>query len=108
GLLEASAHAHALTPDPYPWRTAALCNLFAWRAAALCNLGRPAEAREEAARFLDLTRANWFGPSPPTDAMIGRWLLHIYPMADPPAWQRLHAGVAVAGIPDGGMTHHGW
>ena len=108
GLLVASAHAHALTPEPYPWRTQALSNLFAWRAAALCNLGRKEEAREETTRFLDLTRANWFGPSPPTDAMIGRWLLHIYPISDPEAWRRLHAGVTAAGILDGGMTHHGW
>ncbi|MBY0318271.1 MAG: hypothetical protein K2X72_06065 [Reyranella sp.] len=108
GLLDASAHAHALTPEPYPWRTQALSNLFAWRGAALCNLGRPREAREEAERFLALTRANWFGPSSPTDGMIGRWLLHIYPMGDRAAWQRLHAGVIAAGIPDGGMTHHGW
>lgn len=108
GLLDASAHAHALAPDPYPWRVQALSNLFAWRAAALCNLGRPEEARGEAARFLELTRANWFGPSPPTDAMIGRWLLHIYPMGDAAVWQRIHAGVTAAGISDGGMTHHGW
>jgi DNA-binding SARP family transcriptional activator/TolB-like protein len=108
GLLDASAQAHALTPEPYPWRTQALSNLFAWRGAALCNLGRPQEARKEAARFLELTRANWFGPSPPTDEMIGRWLLHIYPMGDPAVWQRLHAGVTAAGIPDGGMIHHGW
>jgi DNA-binding SARP family transcriptional activator/TolB-like protein len=108
GLLVASAHAHALTPEPYPWRTQALSNLFAWRAAALCNLGRQKEAREEATRFLDLTRANWFGPSPATDEMIGRWLLHIYPISDPEVWRRLHAGVTAAGIPDGGMTHHGW
>jgi DNA-binding SARP family transcriptional activator len=108
GLLVASAHAHALTPEPYPWRTQALSNLFAWRAAALCNLGRSEEAREEVTRFLDLTRANWFGPSPPTDAMIGRWLLHIYPISDPEVWRRLHAGITSAGIPDGGMTHHGW
>jgi DNA-binding SARP family transcriptional activator/TolB-like protein len=108
GLLEASAHAHALTPEPYPWRTQALSNLFAWRAAALCNLGRNEEAREEATRFLELTRTNWFGPSPPTDAMIGRWLLHIYPISDPEVWRRLHAGITAAGIPDGGMTHHGW
>lgn len=108
GLLDASAHAHALAPDPYPWRIQALSNLFAWRAAALCNLGRPEEARREAARFLELTRANWFGPSPPTDAMIGRWLLHIYPMGNKAAWQRIHEGVTAAGIPDGDMTHHGW
>ena len=48
GLLVASGHAHALTPEPYPWRTAALNNLFAWRAAAMWNLGRKEEAREEA------------------------------------------------------------
>jgi DNA-binding SARP family transcriptional activator/TolB-like protein len=108
GLLAASAHAHALTPQPYPWRTQALSNLFAWRAAALCNLGRRKEAREEAKRFLELTRANWFGDSPVTDAMIGRWLLHIYPMGDAAVWRRLHAGLAAAGIPDGGMAHHGW
>jgi DNA-binding SARP family transcriptional activator/TolB-like protein len=108
GLLVASGHAHALTPEPFPWRTAALNNLFAWRAAAMWNLGRKEEAREEARRFLELTRANWFGPSPPADAMIGRWLLHIYPISDPEVWRRLHTGITAAGIPDGGMTHHGW
>ena len=99
GLLVASAHAHALTPEPYPWRTQALSNLFAWRAAALCNLRRKEEARAEATRFLELTRANWFGPAPPTDAIIGRWLLHIYPISDPEVWRRLHDGVTAAGIP---------
>lgn len=108
GLLDASAHAHALAPTPYPWRIQALSNLYAWRAAALCNLGRPEEARGEVARFLELTRANWFGPSPPTDAMIGRWLLHIYPISDLAVWRRLQASVTAAGIPDGGMIHHGW
>ncbi len=53
GLLDASAHAHALAPNPYPWRIQALSNLFAWRAAALCNLGRREEARGEASRFLE-------------------------------------------------------
>ena len=62
GLLVASGHAHALTPEPYPWRTAALNNLFAWRAAAMWNLGRKEEAREEARRFLELTRRELVRP----------------------------------------------
>src|SRR5204863_8075370 len=50
--------------------------LAAWKAAALVRLGRPAEARDEAQRFLNKIRSCWFGDAPPTDVAIARWLLH--------------------------------
>jgi DNA-binding SARP family transcriptional activator/TolB-like protein len=89
--------AQALTPT-----------LLAWRAAALWRLQREDEARADAQRFLALIRTNWFGKQPPTDAAIGRWLLHLYPIGDAATWELLRGGVTAAGIPDGGMTHHGW
>ncbi|HUB11381.1 MAG TPA: BTAD domain-containing putative transcriptional regulator [Acetobacteraceae bacterium] len=82
--------------------------LLAWRAAALWYLQRHDEAREDARQFLAVIRGNWFGVQPPTDAAIGRWLLHLYPIGHAPSWERLRAGVTAAGIPDGGMAHHGW
>jgi DNA-binding SARP family transcriptional activator/TolB-like protein len=96
-MLEAVDHAQTLTPT-----------LIGWRAAALWHLRRAAEAKAEGARFLAAIRQNWFGEAAPTDDMIGRWILHIHPMGHAPVWERLRAGMAGAGIPDGGMTHHGW
>jgi DNA-binding SARP family transcriptional activator len=96
-MLEASDHAQTMTPT-----------LIGWRAAALWHLDRVAEAKAEGARFLAAIRRNWFGETEPTDAMIGRWILHIHPMGHAPVWERLRAGMAGAGIPSAGMTHHGW
>jgi DNA-binding SARP family transcriptional activator/TolB-like protein len=97
GTVDAADRAQGLTPA-----------VFAWRAAALWNLGLTDAARADAVLFLAAVRANWFGEMPPTDAMIGRWLLHVWPIGHAPSWERLRAGVTGAGIPAGGMTHHGW
>jgi len=82
--------------------------LPAWRAAALHYLGRQAEAAVDAQRFLAGIRDNWFGDEPASDAAIGRWLLHLYPISQSEHWEKLRAGVAGAGVPTGGIRHHDW
>ena len=86
----------------------AIKTLPAWRAAALHHLGRQAEAEAEAQRFLEGIRGNWHGAESASDEAIGRWLLHLYPIAQADAWERLRAGVIGAGIPSGGIRHHDW
>ncbi len=76
-----------------------LTTLPAWRAAALANLGRVEEAREDVRRFYALVRDNWFGEEAPTEATIGRWLLHLYPISQPETWERLRTGLRAAGLP---------
>jgi tetratricopeptide (TPR) repeat protein len=85
----------------------ALRTVPAWRAAALCELGRHAEARREVERFYAGIRSEWFGEQAVSDAQIGRWLLHAYPISRPETWQRLRDGLAAAGIPVRGCRHDG-
>jgi DNA-binding SARP family transcriptional activator/TolB-like protein len=82
--------------------------LPAWRAASLFLLGEEAEAKRDAERFLATIRSRWFGPSAPTGEAIGRWLLHLYPISKAEHWERLRLGVAGAGIPVTGISHHAW
>jgi DNA-binding SARP family transcriptional activator/TolB-like protein len=84
------------------------CARSAWMAAAQFHLGRRSAAAEEAQRFLARIRANWFGETPTTDAMIGRWFLHLYPIRRRADWERLRDGLGGAGVPVDGMDHHGW
>jgi hypothetical protein len=86
----------------------ALWTVPAWRAAALAYLGRAEEAAEDASRFLEQVRANWFGSEPATDEAIMRWMLHLYPMSRREDWERLRDGLRIAGLPTGGIDHHGW
>jgi hypothetical protein len=85
----------------------ALLTLPAWQAAALNNLGRTAEARVEVERFYAGVRANWLADEPPTDRMIGRWFMQIYPISQPEVWQRLRDGVAAVGIVVDGLAFTG-
>ncbi len=80
----------------------------AWRAAALAHLGRTEEAAADAARFLERVRASWFGAEPATDETIMRWMLHLYPISRRADWERLRDGLHAAGVPTGGIDHHGW
>jgi DNA-binding SARP family transcriptional activator len=84
-----------------------LVTILALRAAALCHMGRPEEARRDVARFYTSVRTAWAGEAAPTDAEIGRWLLHLYPISRVGVWQRLRDGIALTGIPVTGLTHHG-
>jgi DNA-binding SARP family transcriptional activator/TolB-like protein len=79
----------------------------AFRAAALCKLGRTAEASKALARFYANVRAAWTGDTKSTEEMIGRWLLHLYPISSETVWQRLRDDMALAGIPVKGLTYHG-
>jgi hypothetical protein len=85
----------------------ALLTLPAWRAAALADLGRHEEAKREVQRFFAGARETWVGDQEPTDAMIGRWFMQVYPIGDRAVWQRLRDGVAAVGIPVAGLTFHG-
>jgi hypothetical protein len=83
----------------------ALLTLPALRAAALFNLGRADEARIALQRFYAGVRANWIGDDPPTDRMIARWYLHLYPISDLATWQRLRDGMAAIGMPVEDLVH---
>ncbi|MDR3530745.1 MAG: BTAD domain-containing putative transcriptional regulator [Rhodopila sp.] len=85
----------------------ALLTLPAWRAMALSNLGRLEEARRDLERFCEGVRANWISEEPPTDEMIWRWFLQVYPISRPELWKRLRDGVAALGMPVQGLIHSG-
>jgi len=76
----------------------------AWRAAAQFLLKRPAQAREEAQRFLNGIRSFWVGTSIPTDEAITRWLLQAHPISVLPRWEALRDGLRGAGLPVEGIT----
>jgi DNA-binding SARP family transcriptional activator/TolB-like protein len=67
--------------------------------ASLALVGRTAQARAEAKRFLQLIRDNWFGENPPTDAAIARWIVNFLPIRSQAARDRLSDGLAIAGVP---------
>ncbi len=71
----------------------------AWKSAALAHLKHHNEAREEAQKFLLVTRENWRGNTEPSDAAIAKWLLHCFPIRDQKVWKRLRDGLALAGVP---------
>ncbi|MBL8835965.1 MAG: trifolitoxin synthesis, TfuA [Alphaproteobacteria bacterium] len=97
GSVEAANRANDIIP-----------NLPAWKASALHHLGRVDEARAEAARFVEMSRAKWFGSEPPTDDAIGRWFLHLFPISRRADWERLRRGLAGAGLAPAGAAHGAW
>jgi hypothetical protein len=84
-----------------------LLTMPAFRAAALSKLGRTEEAKLDVARFYANVRAAWAGDTPPTEEMIGEWLMHLYPISSAEIWRRLQEGMALTGIPVTGLTYHG-
>ena len=84
-----------------------IATILALRAASLCRLGRTEEAKQDVARFYDAVHAAWAGEVAPTEAAIGRWLLHLYPISKTEIWERLRNGVALIGIPVADLSHHG-
>jgi DNA-binding SARP family transcriptional activator/TolB-like protein len=80
----------------------------AWKAAALFQLNRKDEA---AAEFRDFSKAmaeRWFGQSPSTPELIGKWFLHSFPIKNPSAWEHLRDSIAGAGIPVAGLKASFW
>ena len=60
----------------------------------------------EVERFYAGIRANWINDEPPTDSMIGRWFMQVYPISDLATWERLRDGIARdAGFAVDGLTH---
>ena len=77
----------------------AIYNMPAWKAAALVLIGRVDEARETASKLLETLHRNWHGDKQPTDADIGRWLIHGFPFGDKETRERLVGGLIAAGVP---------
>ena len=75
-----------------------------WRAAALFYLGQPAEAREEAQRFMNGIRSFWVGSSAPTDQAVIRWVLQAFPISVKARWEALRDGLRGAGLPVEGIV----
>ncbi|MEM1314159.1 MAG: hypothetical protein AAGI51_06380, partial [Pseudomonadota bacterium] len=70
-----------------------------WRAAALAHMGRPEEAREEAAACLETVAGRWRGPRAPEPRQATRWMLHLFPIRREADWNHLRDGLAMAGMP---------
>lgn len=82
--------------------------LRGWRAAALYNLGDREGARRSAGNYFRMVRDAWRGAMQPTESLMGKWLLHLYPISTPENWERLRQGVVGAGISDADMRYNGW
>ncbi|MBR0797918.1 hypothetical protein JQ615_21245 [Bradyrhizobium jicamae] len=83
-------------------------NVPGFKTAALFHLGRHEEARAELEHFFTVVRDRWSSTESATPASMTRWFLNIFPIASPESWARLRDGVAGAGAPVDGLTHHGW
>lgn len=87
----------------------ALPPLLGWRAAALARLGRRAEARALAERFVLAVRADWHGEAAgASPGAVARWLLAGLPLRRAADWAALREGLALAGLPTQGAAHGRW
>jgi TolB-like protein len=77
--------------------------LPAWRAAALFHLGKQVAAKEQAQRFLNVTRSFWVGSDAPSDEAITRWVLQAHPISIRSRWEVLRHGLRGAGLPVEGI-----
>jgi tetratricopeptide (TPR) repeat protein len=83
-------------------------NVRGFKAAALYHLGQHALARAELNNFFTVVRNRWCAKEPATPEAMTRWFLHLFPIALPEDWQRLRKGIAGAGAPVEGLSHHQW
>lgn len=79
--------------------------LPAWRAAALFHFGEVPKAKEQALRFLNVTRSFWVGSEAPSDQAIVRWLLQAHPISIRSRWEVLRHGLLGAGLPVESIDH---
>ena len=73
-------------------------DVLAWHTAALQHSGQTLQAKATASRFLDLAAENWNAETEPTPTEIANWLLRAFPIRNRTDWQRLRAGLEMAGI----------
>ena len=83
-------------------------NVPGFKAAALYHLGRHERSRAELAHFFEVVRDRWAVQEPATPASMTRWFLYLFPIASMESWARLRDGIAGAGAPVDGLSHHGW
>ncbi len=78
-----------------------------WGCAADALIGHVETARADLHSIIESVRASWKSDEVPTDPVIIRWLLHIFPMTSSNDWERLRLGLATAGG-DISMTKFGF
>jgi len=79
-----------------------------WICAAYAHIGRIEDARAELRKAFAAIEADWAGEQPPTPQNMARWMLHLYPIAIPADWERLRAGLALAGAPVAEIVFDAW
>lgn len=97
GCLHAAAHGLESSPG-----------FSLWICAALAHMGRVEDARIELQKAFDAIAADWHGDRPATRENIAHWMLHLYPIGVPADWERLRAGLALAGAPVAQVAFGTW
>lgn len=81
---------------------------LSWMCSALGQLGRRKDARHQFDQALAQIAADWQGSAKPTPENMTRWMLHMFPIAVEGDWERLRAGMAIAGAPVQGIAFGRW
>lgn len=79
-----------------------------WAIASLAHTGRVSEARALLDRSLGVIATKWQGAGSPERRAMCRWLVHMFPVSVPGTWERLRAGVELAGGDVDGVTFGDW
>ncbi len=74
----------------------AIINLPAWEAASRIASSDASGGARAMAKFLDLARAGWTGPSPPSDAEAIDWFMACFPIRAPETRDELRRRLAAA------------
>lgn len=125
-LFLRNAASHMVDPMPIHWRyrtivehisgnyaaslaaaeqaTSSVPNEIGWKVSALYHLGEKDRAAQELKRFYAMVTQRWCGSSQPTEEVMARWFLHLFPMRRAEDWEHLREGLAGAGAPVTGLT----
>jgi DNA-binding SARP family transcriptional activator/TolB-like protein len=105
GIIRVLCGDHAGALDAIDRAEGVIKTLPAWRATALFYLGEQLTAKEQAQRFLNVTRSFWVGSDAPSDEAITRWVLQAHPISIRSRWEVLRHGLRGAGLPVEGIAH---
>jgi DNA-binding SARP family transcriptional activator/TolB-like protein len=104
GIIRVLCGDHAGALEAIDRAEGVIKTLPAWRAAALFYLGEQVAAKEQAQRFLNVTRSFWVGSDAPSDEAITRWVLQAHPISIRSRWEVLRHGLRGAGLPVEGIV----